>query len=204
MSTATIDLHTFLQTRRSIRRFKPDPVPDPVIEKILHTATFAPSAHHRQPWRFVLLKDSSNREKLAAAMAVDFERDLTRDGLHPEEIQKQVSRSIKRIVSAPVAILLCLDITEMDMYSDTKRKKAEYMMAVQSVAAAGLQVLLAAHAEGLGGVWACWPLFAQGIIQQTLELPVNWEPQGMYFLGYPETIPDVRERKALESVIIRR
>jgi nitroreductase len=73
-------------------------------------------------------------------------------------------------------------------------------MAVQSVAAAGLQLLLAAHAEGLGGVWACWPLFAQKTIQKTLKLPETWEPQGMFFLGYPEFVPEIRDRKSVECV----
>src|SRR5215475_1912615 len=56
-SISTTDLHNFLRTRRSIRRFKPDPVPDPVIQNILLTAAFAPSAHNRQPWRFVVVTD---------------------------------------------------------------------------------------------------------------------------------------------------
>lgn len=133
-------------------------------------------------------------------MAQDFERDLTRDGLPPEKITAQIKRSKERIVSAPVAILLCLDMSEMDSYPDNKRSKAEYMMAVQSVAAAGLQLLLAAHAEGLGGVWACWPLFAQETIQKTLNLSESWEPQGMFFVGYAKDIPEVRERKRIESI----
>ena len=200
--TNTIDLHEFLRTRRSIRRFKSDPVPDSAIQDILTTAAYAPSAHNRQPWRFIVVTDLSVKTKLADAMAQDFERDLTRDGLLPEKIKAQIKRSKERITSAPVAILLCLDMSEMDSYPDNKRNKAEYMMAVQSVAAAGLQLLLAAHAEGLGGVWACWPLFAQETIQKTLNLSESWEPQGMFFVGYPQDIPDVRERKSLQDITI--
>ena len=200
--TNTIDAHEFLRTRRSIRRFKPDPVPDSVIQDILTTATFAPSAHNRQPWRFLVVTDLSVKTKLANAMAQDFGRDLTRDGLLLEKIKAQIKRSKERITSAPVAILLCLDMSEMDSYPDDKRNKAEYMMAVQSVAAAGLQLLLAAHAEGLGGVWACWPLFAQETIQKTLNLSESWEPQGMFFVGYPQDIPAVRERKSLQDITI--
>ncbi len=74
------------------------------------------------------------------------------------------------------------------------------MMAVQSVAAAGLQLLLAAHAEGLGGVWVCSPLFTQETIQKTLNLPETWEPQGMFFVGYAAQIPEPRERKSIESI----
>jgi coenzyme F420-0:L-glutamate ligase/coenzyme F420-1:gamma-L-glutamate ligase len=133
-------------------------------------------------------------------MAQDFERDLTRDGLSPEKIQSQLKRSKDRITSAPVAILLCLDMSEMDSYPDEKRNHAEYMMAVQSAAAAGMQLLLATHAEGLGGVWACWPLFAQETIRHTLNLSDSWEPQGMFFIGYSEAIPDARERKEIKNV----
>jgi len=133
-------------------------------------------------------------------MAQDFERDLTRDNLPSGKIQSQLKRSRDRITSAPVAILLCLDMSEMDSYPDEKRNKAEYMMAVQSVAATGMQLLLAAHADGLGGVWACWPLFVQQTIRDTLDLLETWEPQGIFFIGYPEDIPDVRERKEIRNV----
>src|SRR5215212_11706364 len=164
------DLHNFLRTRRSVRRFKPDPVPDAVIQSVLATATFAPSAHNRQPWRFCVVTDLSVKSRLAESMTADFERDLTRDGVPPEKIQAQIKRSKDRLTLAPVAILLCLDMSEMDTYPDEKRQYAERTMAVQSVAAAGLQLLLAAHAEDLGGVWVCSPLFAQETIQRTLGL----------------------------------
>jgi len=198
----TIDLHHFLRTRRSIRRFKPDPIPDSVIQNILSTATFAPSAHNRQPWRFCVVTNLSVKSQLADAMAIDFERDLTCDGISPEKIQAQIKRSRDRITSAPVVILLCLDMSEMDSYPDEKRQYAERMMAIQSVASAGLQLLLAAHAEELGGVWVCSPLFAQETIQKTLNLSKAWEPQAMFFIGYPYESPEARERKSIESIAL--
>jgi coenzyme F420-0:L-glutamate ligase / coenzyme F420-1:gamma-L-glutamate ligase len=196
------ELHNFLQTRRSIRRFKPDPVPESVIQNILATATFAPSAHNRQPWRFAVIITQSVKEKLASAMAADFERDLRLDGVPLERIQIQIKRSKDRILSAPAAILLCLDMSEMDIYPDENRSEAERLMAIQSVAAAGLQLLLAAHAEGIGGVWACWPLFAKATIRETLELSETWEPQAMLFIGYPDDRPSQRERKSISDISI--
>jgi len=184
-----------------VRRFKPDPVPDSVIQSVLSTATYAPSAHNRQPWRFCVVTDLSVKIDLAEAMAIDFERDLTRDGLSPEKIQAQLKRSYDRITSAPVAILLCLDMSEMDSYPDEKRQYAERMMAIQSVAAAGLQLLLAAHAEDLGGVWVCSPLFVQETIKKTLNLSTAWEPQAMFFVGYPKEIPEVREKKLVQDIL---
>lgn len=198
----TTDLHDFLRSRRSVRRFKPDPVPDSVIERVLTTATRAPSAHNRQPWRFVLLTNASSKTRLADAMAAEFRRDLVDDGAAVEEIDKQVSRSKKRILAAPVVVVLCMDIREMDTYPDAKRRQAERTMAMQSVAAAGLQLLLAAHAEDLGGVWVCWPLFTQQAIITALNLSESWEPQGMFFLGYSEAIQPARERKPLDEVTL--
>ena len=146
------------------------------------------------------MTNSSVKSALANAMAEDFERDLLRDGVAPEKIQVQIKRSKDRINSAPVAIIICLDMSEMDTYPDAKRQQAERIMAVQSVAAAGLQLLLAAHAEGLSGVWVCSPLFAQEPIRKTLNVSESWEPQGMFFLGYTDEKPEARERKSIESI----
>ena len=105
-----IELQTFLRTRRSIRRFKPDPVPDSVLNEILHTATFAPSAHNRQPWRFVVLKDPAPKSHLADAMAEEFRRDLERDDLAAQEIEKRVTKSRQRITNAPIVITPALPL----------------------------------------------------------------------------------------------
>jgi F420 biosynthesis protein FbiB-like protein len=145
--------------------------------------------------------DSVVKETLSAAMAVDFERDLRRDGVAEEKIHVQIKRSKDRMNSAPVVILLCLDMSEMDSYPDSKRQQAERTMAMQSVAAAGLQFLLAAHAEGLGGVWVCSPLFAQETIQTTLRLSETWHPQAMFYLGYADASPKQKEMKEPQSVI---
>jgi coenzyme F420-0:L-glutamate ligase/coenzyme F420-1:gamma-L-glutamate ligase len=194
------DLHRFLRTRRSIRRFKSDPVPDSVIENILTTATFAPSAHHRQPWRFAVMTEPAVKAKLADAMAEKFQQELENDNLPPDEISKRVVRSKNRIISAPVVIILSIDMGDMNTYPDSRRNNAEYLMGTQSVANAGMQLLLAAHTEGLGSVWVCSPLFAQETVQAALELPKTWEPQAMYFLGYPIEIPEARERKSIKDI----
>jgi coenzyme F420-0:L-glutamate ligase/coenzyme F420-1:gamma-L-glutamate ligase len=198
-----IDLHAFLRGRRSIRRFKSDPVPDVVIEQIIATATYVPSAHHRQPWRFAVLTDLSAREKLADAMGREFQRDLEMDGISSAELEKKVKRSREKIRSAPAIVILNADITEMDTYPDERRNKAEHLMATQSVANAGMQLLLAAHAEGLGSVWICSPLFAQETVKRALDLPDTWEPQAMIFLGYADETPEPRARKTVQEITKR-
>lgn len=149
------------------------------------------------------MTDLTVKTKLANAMAIEFARDLEQDQLPQAEIQKRTTRSRERLISAPVVIIVSVDMTDMDVYPDEKRNKAESIMAVQSVANAGMQMLLAAHAEGLGGVWVCSPLFVQETVQNSLDLPKAWEPQAMFFIGYPQDIPDARERKALNEIILK-
>jgi len=194
------ELRTFLRTRRSIRRFKADPVPEAVIREILHTATFAPSAHNRQPWRFAAITDPSAKTLLADALAVEFKRDLEKDKLDQPEIEKRTKKSRQRITGSPLVIVLCVDMSEMDNYPDTRRRKAEYIIATQSVSNAGMQLLLAAHAEGLGGVWLCSPVFAQEAVRKALNLSKAWEPQAMFLLGYPQEEPAPKARKQLDQV----
>jgi len=196
----TLQLHKLIRSRRSVRRFLPDPVPQPVIERLLKTGASAPSAHNRQPWRFAVLTALEAKIHLADAMGADFRSDLLADGLPPGEVDKQVARSRERICEAPVVIMLCVTTAEMDTYPDEKRQRAEYLMAIQSMALAGGTILLAAHVEGLGGVWVCAPLFAADTVRRALALPRDWEPQGMLLIGYPAKFPDVRTRKPLESV----
>jgi F420 biosynthesis protein FbiB-like protein len=195
------DLHDFLRTRRSIRHFKSDPLPDPVIQRIIITAAYAPSAHNRQPWRFAVVTTSVVKSRLAEAMGTDFRRDLEKDRVPESEINRLVNRSRERITSAPLVVVLCADPSEMDVYPDEKRKKAEYIMTVQSVANAGMQLLLAVHAEGLGAVWTCAPLFAPETVQNALELPKEWEPQAMFLVGYADELPKNKVMKEINSLV---
>lgn len=196
-----MDFHDFLRSRRSVRRFRPDPVPDSAVARMITTAVSAPSAHNRQPWRFCVLKHSESKARLAGAMAADFRRDLHKDDLPPAEVDARVERSRSRITSSPVVIVLCLDMSEMDVYPDQRRAAAERMMTIQSTAAAGMQLLLAAHAEGLGAVWTCGPLFAPEVVCAALDLDPHWEPQAMFFIGQPDQPPRPKEMKPLESVV---
>ncbi len=190
------EYHHFLRMRRSIRRFKPDPVPASVVDRILATATFAPSAHNLQPWRFALIQTSTAKEKLGHALTSNMRADSEAKGENQADIEKRVVISLRRIDEAPVIILLCRDLTAI-----RTNEPEEEIMGIQSVAAAGLQLLLVAHAEGLGGNWVCWPLYAQKETQDALALSKAWLPEAMFFLGYKNE--DVKEalRQNTENII---
>ncbi len=189
--------HEFLRSRRSTRRFRPDPIPDSVIERILTTATYAPSAHNLQPWRFVIVKNPDSKSRLGIALTTKMRVDMQAEGAPESETEKRVANSLRRIDEAPVIILLCRDVTVVR--TDTPE---ETIMNIQSTALAGLQLLLAAHAEGLGGNWICWPLYATKETQTTLGLPESWEPQALVFVGYADEEPKQKELKSLNIVSI--
>ncbi len=107
------------------------------------------------------------------------------DGDPLADIERDVARSFARITGAPVLVVVCLSMADMDSYPDAKRSQAEQTMAVQSVAMAAQTLWLAAHAAGLGACWLCAPLFVPNLVQQTLKLPPDWQPQGLLTLGWP-------------------
>ncbi len=188
--------HELLRARRSIRRFKPEPVPEAALDRILTTAIHAPSAHNRQPWRFAVVQTPALRDRLAAGLIDKMQTDMRAEGAVELEIQARAANSRRRIREAPLIVVLCRDITDVRL--DTRE---EALMAVQSVAAAGLQLLLAAQAEGLGGNWICWPLYAREQTRFALDLPANWEPQAMLIIGTPAEKPKEKQLKPLTEVV---
>lgn len=171
--------------RRSIRRYHQKAVPQSLVNQLLTAATWAPSAHNRQPWRFVVISGLEKKRRLAQAMGDKLKRDLTRDGVDSMLIEKDVSRSYRRITGAPLLVLVCTSMEDMDSYPDERRQTNEWTMAIQSTAMAGQNLLLTAHALGLGACWMCAPLFCPEVVQEVLELPMDWQPQGLVTIGFP-------------------
>jgi F420 biosynthesis protein FbiB-like protein len=197
------DLLELIRTRRSIRRYQSTPIPAELVEQLLDAAAWAPSAHNRQPWRFVVITDDATKRRLAAAMGERLRRDLAADGVLPELIERDTGRSFTRITTAPLLILICLTLADMDTYPDERRARNEAVMAAQSTAMAGQNLLLAAHALGLGACWLCAPLFCPDVVRETLALPDDWQPQGLITAGYPAQIKE-KTRHPLGTRVVYR
>jgi len=195
------ELYKLIKSRRTIRAFEDKPVPKEVILKLLESARWAPSAHNRQPWRFVVIYNEEVKKKLAVEMGKKLRADLERDGLPPQFIETKVNTSIARFTKAPVLILACLTMSEMDKYPDERRNNAEKVMAIQSVALALQNILLTAHSLGLGVCWRCAPLFAPEAVKNVLDLPDDWEPQAILEIGYYDFIQLPPERKNLNEIV---
>jgi F420 biosynthesis protein FbiB-like protein len=189
-----------MRARRSIRRYEKSRVPREVLNELLEAARWAPSAHNRQPWRFAVIENEQTKDALATAMGQRLRADLERDGVPGDVIEAQVSSSYARITGAPALIVVCLTLRDMDRYPDAERSRAEWVMAVQSTALAVQNLLLAAHARGVGACWMCAPLFVPEVVRQVLALEPAWEPQALITLGYPAESA-TKTRLPLETVV---
>ncbi|MDR0470312.1 MAG: nitroreductase family protein [Nitrososphaerota archaeon] len=187
------DLYDAIRQRRSIRSYQSKPVPKEVIQTVLEAVSWAPSAHNSQPWRFIVLEDAKVKRNLAEQMADAWAIDATRDNQVVEA--KMRNERVERFAGAPVLILASLTREGLREFSDEVRQDIERDLAVASLGAGIQNLLLAAHANGLGACWYCAPAFCKQLVQKTLKIPQHVEPHAFIILGYPEEYPPAPPRK---------
>lgn len=190
-----------IATRRTVRSFTAQPVARADIETMLTAANQAPSAHNRRPWRFAVLTQSAPQQRLARAMGQVLRHDRLADGDPPEAVERDMARSYRRITAAPVVIVVCLSMRDMDCYPDETRRRREWIMAAQSVSMAAQNMWLAAHSLGLAMGWLCAPLFAPQATSAALALPPDWEPLGLMTLGYAAEQPQKTRGSLADRVL---
>lgn len=199
--TEKIGFWEVLEGRRSIRSFTDQPVARDLIQKILEAGTRAPNAHNNQSWRFVVVTDKEDLTRLVMAMQPKYKQALLNSGVLPDEVEALAEKRKARLTSAPAAILPCVAKSDLTVYDDEDRTHGDWMMAVQSAALAAGNILLAAHALGLGGVWICAPMFAPEAVRAAYDLPEDRVAQGMLMIGYAAEDPAFRARKPLAEVV---
>ena len=148
-----------IMSRTSVRKFKQQPVEDAKIEALLRAGMASPTSGDMQPWHFVVLKDKKDIERYAAS-----------NKYHAEDIKK-----------TPLFIFVCADTTRM-------REGQGKELWVQDLSAASENILLAAHAMGLGACWTTiYPIQKKvNGISRTLKLPGNLIPLNGIIIGYPD------------------
>jgi nitroreductase len=140
-------------SRRSIRKYSAEMIPQQIIDLLLKAAMAGPTAHNSQCWRFIVIDDHQIMDKIPE--------------FHPYA---------SMLLEAQLAIAIC---------GDTSVQPDRWML---DCAAAAENILLAAHASGLGAVWVGIYPVAQRIrdVKQLLNLPDHIFPMGLISLGYPE------------------
>jgi coenzyme F420-0:L-glutamate ligase/coenzyme F420-1:gamma-L-glutamate ligase len=188
------------RTRRSSKVLGLGEVPVEMVVRAVEAGVWAANAHNSQPWFFIVVVDNEVKKRLLDEMAEQWLEDLIGDGVPRENAVKVVEAGKERSMRASALIVACLSIREMETYWDSGRSRLEYIMGVQSLAAALQNILLALHSMGYGACWRCSPLFAPEAVRKVLEIPDDVEPQALVEVGL-KGLETHGVRKPLKDVV---
>lgn len=184
-----MDIFEAIKNRRSIRRYKPDPIDDGTVEKVLEAAHWAPSWGNQQCWRFVVIRDPKTRSGIADT--------LNKVTVDTELVENAAAGAIRQ---APVLIVVCAEKSQAGRSVDGAllTEKGEYWY-LFDIALAVQNLTLAAHALGLGTVIVGG--FNATKVEQILGVTGDFTVVTMTPLGVPATTGQVSPRKKLSEVI---
>ena len=197
------DFFELVGSRASVRRFRPDPVPDEAVRKILWAATRAPTAGGRENWFFVVVKsDEARREvhRLLVEAHLRYAAQVVR--MPSERIERWRKAMEGGMYVAPLYIAFYMDLGRLTSGGSRDVNDPEFLMEVQSVAAAMENAVLAAWSLGIGSVWLGVPLLMEEEFNKVLKPPPGYKLMGMLALGYPAEEVKPRSRKPVESVSV--
>ncbi len=201
MSGTTVP--AFLEARRSIRAFAPDPVDRATLDALVEAACIAPAPHHSRPWRFVVVDTPAAKGDLAFAMGERWRDDLRDDGVTDDRIDELVAASYRKIVEAPAIVVGCLTWDGLDRYADEHRQRAEWGMALLSLGCALENLMLAAADDGLASCWVAAPIFCPEVARDALALDAEWLPHAMLLIGHPDPAYIGRTRPPVPLAALR-
>lgn len=182
-----MELFEAIHGRRTISKVKPDALPREMIEKLLSAAVQAPNHYKVRPWRFVVLT-GNGRKKLGDVMAASF---LDRNpATPPEGLDKTRSLPLR----APMIIAV-----GVDKPSEAKVLEIENITAAS---AAGQNILLAAHALGLGAIWRTGEWARDAKVKEFLGFAADQHILGFVYIGYPEVLPEPYVRQGFEDRVV--
>jgi nitroreductase len=212
-----LDLLTTLRTTAAIRDFTDEPVPDEVVARILETARFAPSGGNRQGWHVVLLKDPAARQRLRDLYLVGWYDYLAMmlAGLTPWAPVTDRSAEAAALAGAPtlasqatpgfaenidkVPVLLAL-LVDLSALAAVDRDHDRYTFAGgASIYPFAWNLLLAARAEGLGGVMTTMPIRAEADVLDLLGAPSHFALAAVLALGHSTHQPTRLRRASVAS-----
>lgn len=202
-----MEVQDAIKARRSVRRYKKDPVSKETILELLRAASLAPSAVNRQPWEFVVVH-RSYLDQLDKVLGESFTervagigekklRETIKDLSFPEDESQDKLKGLgtfyRTLGGAPIAIFVCVP-READEWN---RKNN-----IGSASAAIENLMLAACGKGLGTCWLAGPLRTRGqAIASLLGIPEDREIVALISLGYPDHKPAMPPRQNINTKV---
>ena len=166
------DILELILTRRNIKRFLPQFVSWEKISHILDAGRHAPSCGNLQNWKFILVYEPEQKQRLAEAFYEQYE-----------------------VIQAWLLIVICAEPEKAERYYGQKGKE---LFTIQNCAAAAQNMVLEAHSLGLGSCWV--GAFDEEAVKLQLGIPEEVQPQIILAVGYPGEIPQKQPKYPLESL----
>lgn len=170
--------------RHSWPKVRPDSLPRATIEKLLSAAVQAPNHFRNRPWRFFVLSGEA-RARLGDAMAQALK------ARNPEATEGELQAEQAKPLRAPVVIAVAADSPSQPKVLDVEN--------IAATAAAVENLLLAASALGLGGMWRTGPAAYDDTVKAFFGLRPDQHIVAFVYLGYPEPLPSLPERPSFEE-----
>jgi len=175
-----LETYETIMSRRSIRKYKTTPIDDKILERVLEAARWAPSWANTQCWRFIVVRDTDIKNKLAATVPAG-------------------NGAGDAIKEAPVAIVACAQLGKAGYLKGSLGSDKGESWYMFDVALAMQNLVLAANSLGLGTVYTGW--FDAKKTAEIMEVPPDCCVVALTPLGYPDQKPDPTPRKELSQIV---
>ncbi len=199
------NLLDLVKKRRSIRRFKPDPIPDEYVDKIIEVARWAPSGANSQPWEFIVVKDKETKEKIGGIITEVNELGRKVEYARESEMRHHIADRVGRpgYLDAPVFIVVCGDPRTEEAYPYMATLIRGRDTFVSSLGNAFLYMHLAATTLGLASQWVSTiaNVLLQVQIKALLGVPKELEIYDMMALGHPAIEPRPKPTRGRDEIV---
>jgi len=199
----SIDLFEAIYTTRSLRRFRPDPIPKAVLRRLIEAATQAPSGRNSQPWRFLVVRKPDLRRRTGDLYREAFDEVYPAERLSAETDPElhRVMRSARHLAEnmatePPVLILICLERAPDAPPPTVLAARTSGSTAYPAVQ----NLLLAARAHGVGGCLTTVHVRREAEIKDALGIPAQVDTYALVPLGYPLDRFGPLRRRPVEEV----
>jgi nitroreductase len=201
-----MDLKQAIESRASIRQFKPDPVPLEDLRELVRLAGCAPSVNNAQPWRYIAVLNATLKQSMAAAVRRKLE-ELLPPSSAEEERYEVLRRYCTFFESAPVVLAVATRSYEALLDQAVERVmhvRSHELRGHPDEASLGASIqtlLLAATAAGYGACWMTGPLVARPELEALLHIEHPWRLGAMIAIGRAAETPGQSEKLALDTIL---
>jgi nitroreductase len=193
-------LFEIMYSLRSMRRLKPDPVPDELVWKLLDAAVRAPSGGNTQPWRFLVVRDAATKQFIQGRYKRGWDRYVAANlkaaaeapvPMTPDDAAARVkmiqaaTHLAEHLHEAPVLLLVCMTPRKMDLPPDPESQPPSPAALYASIFPAVQNILLTCRALGLGATLTTLHLLYERSVKERLGIPAEVETVALLPIGWP-------------------